>query len=264
MNLSNTQRQWLAWGIIAVVLASIAIGLGVSYPVPPAPSIPVREPAGEIGVQSAYLTPIYVEHGGKKLVVESGGEIELQSGSTCDIQSGTFSNFGGNLDIDGTLAVSGSLTLDGFDVADTSGNTEVDGTLGVTGTTTLNGALVMDGFDVADTSGNAQFDGTVDITGTLQYGANDLHPLGHSSSGLQIVYGTSSITGTATAAHGLTTVTWALCTLGEDPTNGAGDAAYATVAVSGDVVTVKVWQDDFVTAATETGVVVHWLVIGTP
>lgn len=94
-----------------------------------------------------------------------------------------------------------------------------------------------------------------DVVGNLlQYG----------SSGEKAVASTESITGTATVAHGLTTVTWALCVLGEDPTSGAGDAAHVSVAISANVVTAKVWQDDFVTAATETDVAVHCLVIGTP
>jgi hypothetical protein len=88
--------------------------------------------------------------------------------------------------------------------------------------------------------------------------------LGYGSSGEKAVTSTESITGTATVSHGLTTVTWALCTLGEDPTSGAGDAAHVTVAVSGNVVTAKVWQDDFVTAATEAEVHVHCFVVGTP
>ena len=103
-----------------------------------------------------------------------------------------------------------------------------------------------------------------DVAGTLQYGANDLYPVGYASSGQQMVYGTASITGTATAAHGLTTVTFCMATLGEDPTNGAGDAAHVTVAVSANVCTLKAWQDDFVTAATETDVAVHWVVVGAP
>jgi hypothetical protein len=37
-----------------------------------------------------------------------------------------------------------------------------------------------------------------------------------------------------------------------------------TVTVSANVVTLKVWQDDFITAATETDVDVHWLVVGVP
>ena len=103
-----------------------------------------------------------------------------------------------------------------------------------------------------------------DVAGTLQYGADDLYPVGFASSGQQAVYGTDAITGTATAAHGLTTVTFALCTLGEDPESGAGDGAMCTVSISANVVTLDIWQDDFVTAATETDVVIHWLVVGAP
>jgi len=106
--------------------------------------------------------------------------------------------------------------------------------------------------------------GNADIAGTLQYGANDLYAVGYASSGQQLVYGTDQITGTATAAHGLTTVTFCACTLGEDPTSGAGDGAMCTVAISANVCPLKVWQDDFVTAATETDVDVHWLVVGAP
>jgi hypothetical protein len=94
--------------------------------------------------------------------------------------------------------------------------------------------------------------------------ASGAYPLGYTTSGSQLIYGTSTITGTATAAHGLTTVTFAACTLGEDPTAGAGDGAMCTVTVAANVVTLKVWQDDFVTAATETDVDVHWLVVGVP
>ena len=90
------------------------------------------------------------------------------------------------------------------------------------------------------------------------------YPLEYTSSGKELVWGVGSITGTGTASHGLTTVTFAVCTLGEDPTSGSGDAAMCTASVSGNVVTLKTWQDDFVTAATEGTVVVHWLVVGTP
>lgn len=119
-------------------------------------------------------------------------------------------------------------------------------------------------FSVAGSTGNTAIDGTLDVAGTLQYGANNLYPVGYASSGQQAVYGTSNVTGTLSVPHGLTTVTFCLATMGEDPTAGAGDGAYVTVAVAGNACTVKVWQDDFVTAATETNVAVHWLVIGAP
>jgi len=111
--------------------------------------------------------------------------------------------------------------------------------------------------------GNVSVTDNLDVGGTVNFGAANLYPVGYASSGQQIVYGTSTITGTAVAAHGLTTVTFAQCTLGEDPETGAGDAAFCTVTVAANVVTVKAWQDDF-TAATEADVVVLWLVIGAP
>jgi len=88
--------------------------------------------------------------------------------------------------------------------------------------------------------------------------------LRYGSSGEQLVTGTTLVTGTATASHGLTTVTFCLASMGEDPTAGAGDGAMVTTAVSANTCTLKVWQDDFVSAATETNVDVHWLVVGTP
>jgi hypothetical protein len=113
-------------------------------------------------------------------------------------------------------------------------------------------------------TGNTDLEGTLDVASTINYGADDLYPVGFATSGQQAVYGTDAITGTASAAHGLTTVTFALCTLGEDPESGAGDGAMCTVSVSGNVVTLDIWQDDFVTAATETDVLIHWLVVGAP
>jgi hypothetical protein len=104
----------------------------------------------------------------------------------------------------------------------------------------------------------------LDVNGAINYGTNNLYPVGHASEGQQIVYGTSTITGTAIANHGLTTVTFCAATLGEDPTAGAGDAAHVSVSVSSNVCTLKAWQDDLVTAATETDVDVHWIVVGAP
>ena len=167
-----------------------------------------------------------------------------------------------DLTVTGAAAFNGGIAADTnkFTVADTSGNTVIAGTLGVTGDVAVN----TNKLNITASSGNTAIAGTLDVASTLQYGANNLYPVGFASSGYQAVYGTSTITGTATAAHGLTTVTFALCTLGEDPTSGAGDAAMCTVAVSANVVTLKAWQDDFVSAATEANVDVHWLVIGQP
>lgn len=177
-------------------------------------------------------------------------------------------NLDGAVDMDSTLDVAGNVSDGGgtFTIAD---DVLIDGAadanqLTVQGyTTQTNSLLVLEQSDGTDKVTVANT-GNTDIAGTLQYGANNLYPVGYASSGQQLVYGTDSITGTATAAHGLTTVTFALCTLGEDPTSGAGEAAYCTVSVSGNAVTLKAWQDDFVTEATETDVAIQWIVVGAP
>ena len=86
----------------------------------------------------AYETLIYVEQGGAKMVVASGGELELQSGAIFDSQGMTV--------IAGTLSANGGITVDStaFTVADTSGNVATTGTLGVTGNTTLSGDVTID------------------------------------------------------------------------------------------------------------------------
>jgi len=91
------------------------------------------------------------------------------------------------------------------------------------------------------------------VGNVLQYG----------SSGEKAVAATASFTTTGTVAHGLTTVTWAVCTLAQDADDDAGDTATISVSIAGNTVTVKGWQDD-ATASTDTDVDVNCLVIGTP
>ncbi len=102
----------------------------------------------------------------------------------------------------------------------------------------------------------------LDVEGPIEYGPNDLYPLGHVTSTQQLVYGTEYLTGTADVATGLSTVTWALCTLAGDPSTQAGATAHCTVEVAANTVTVKAWQDDFTAATDNTNI--HWLAIGQP
>lgn len=201
-------------------------------------------------------------------------DIEISAADDFKFTANTFTALSGSTIAANTIAettATSGVTIDSLTVKDggVSGDLPITGSadaiqLVVTGHTTQTSNLVtleqQDGTDVVTVSDA----GAVDIASTLNYGANDLYPVGFASSGQQLVYGTASITGTATAPHGLTTVTFCTATLGEDPTNGAGDAAHVTVAVSSNVCTLKAWQDDFVTAATEADVAVQWLVIGAP
>ena len=107
-----------------------------------------------------------------------------------------------------------------------------------------------------------QSGGTLDIQAAASLNVGSLYPLGYASSGKQIVCGTGTISDTATVTHGLTTPTYAVCSLGEDPGTGAGDVAVCSTAIAGAAVAVKGWQDDFSAAANTASI--DWCVVGTP
>lgn len=119
-------------------------------------------------------------------------------------------------------------------------------------------------FTNLELAGTLDTAGNTDLVGTLNYGADNLYSIGHSASGEQFVFGMQLITGTETVTHGLTTVTYALCTMGEDPTSAGTTAATCSVTVAGNVVTLKTWQDDNVNASDEADVDIYYLIIGTP
>ena len=175
---------------------------------------------------------------------------------------------------DGTLDVNGNkIDLDAD--ADTSITVDTDDQIDIeiAGADdfqfTANTFSALSGSTIAadtldDTSGSGlTVNANVDVTGTVQFGANNLYPVGYASSGQQLVWGAETgVTDTVTAAHGLTTVTWALCSLAEDPDTDAGDPVVCTVEINASVVTVKLWQDDW--SAGATAAKVNWMVVGTP
>jgi hypothetical protein len=118
--------------------------------------------------------------------------------------------------------------------------------LTVVGAVDANGGLTVDtsAFTVADATGN-----TV-ISGTLTVG------------GVRSVWGSSTITGTGTATHGLTTPLYALCSIG----NAVQTTAEATcsIVITGSTVTLNTW--DALTGLTPgtAGALVYWQVAGTP
>lgn len=218
-----------------------------------------------------YDVDVYRTSQGNKLVIASGGELEVQSGGTLDLQSGSTLGsdealaLNSTLDVDGATTLNSTLDVDGNITSGTGAVTVTDNVV-VTGTlsadtiseNTSAAGVTIDGLRLKD----GKVDANLDVTGTLQYGADDLYALGFASSGRQLVYGTETMTNTATAAHGLTTVTWALCTLGEDVDTDDGDPVLCTAAVAGNVVTISSWQDDW--SAASTSHTVHWLVVGVP
>jgi len=119
-------------------------------------------------------------------LTNSSGNLVLKSGSTT---AATFS--GANVDLAGTLDVTGAGTLDStLDVAgattlsstlDVTGASTVGGTLGVTGNTTLTANLVVNG---STTLGNANTDTvtvTADVASNLIPSSDSAYALGDSS-----------------------------------------------------------------------------------
>lgn len=85
------------------------------------------------------------------------------------------------------------------------------------------------------------------------------------AAGYAIARGVAAVTGTGTVAHGLTAVVAVFAVMKDD---ASINAAWATAAVSGTTVTLKVWKPTSVSnptpIASTTATNVHWLVIGTP
>lgn len=163
----------------------------------------------------------------------------------------------GVADGDNDLCVAAVLEVDG--------ELEADGAIDADAGLTVDGALTDIG---GGTYGTADGDNDVGVAGDLEVEgsvvlANGTFPLEYATAGYQLVFGTETMTATQIVATGLTTVTWALCTLGVDVDTDAGDPVVCTVDVSANVVTVKLWQDDWTAAATASQTV-HWMAIGLP
>lgn len=84
----------------------------------------------------------------------------------------------------------------------------------------------------------------------------------NSADNVKLVWGSSVVTGTATLTHGLTTPLYAFCSMGADPVDNEEDRC--TVLISGATVTAKVWKEATSPTAGDSGVIVYWVVAGTP
>lgn len=169
--------------------------------------------------------------------------------------------FLGDVDITGDLDVDGTTNLDAVDV---DGTVAIDGVadaiqLTVTGyTTQTNNLLTLEANGGADVL-TVDNDGNTDAAGTLQFGADNLYPLGYASSGQQIVCGATTLTGTEEITPaGLTSVTYVIATQVTAP---AATAAFLTSADTSETsFTLSSWEADY--DAGSTPVEVHYCAIG--
>jgi hypothetical protein len=238
-----------------------------------------------------------VHASGATSLFESGSALTLESGSTATFTGATVtglipSSIPGNVQITGTLAVSltstlvgnvdmqGTLSDSGDDVviADNTqitgtlavsltsnlvGNVTAGGTLDVTGLSNLNGGVYDSSGDL-NLNDNVQITGTLDVTSTIQFGADNLYPIGYASSGeLAYAGASSSVTQTIvlSSTHGATTaITYAACSV-SDPDDDAGDPFLCKVSITDGDVTFQAVQDDGDDASTA-ATTLYYILIG--
>jgi len=197
-------------------------------------------------------------------------------GATGDVTVAGDMAVAGSMDLTGVCELTGGITLTQAVVADSA---TITGTvsaadltasddLSVTDDATITGtlsALVGISLENEETIGNAvngtiAMTGAVDVSGALQYGANNLYPLGYASDGYQLVLGSSTVTTTTVIVHGLTTPLYGFCTMSGSLTDN--EEQKCSVGISGSDVTIYVWKEDG--TAGDSGVLVFWQVFGTP
>jgi hypothetical protein len=192
------------------------------------------------------------------------GSVKVGNGTPNASLSGEDLYVEGTFDVDGVAYLQGNVSdADGaFTVAD---NTVIDGAadavqITVQGYTTQTNALQIweqsDGTDVGSIS-NA---GALDVASTVNYGSDNLYPLGYASSGYEIECGTTStFTETTTVtASSLTTITVALVT---QITTPASTAAYLTASdPTTSTVDLNSYESDFTVGTT--GITAHYCLVG--
>ena len=176
MNLTEKQKQWLAWLLIVLVTAGASTFLGVNYPLPQPPVF--TEVDDEIiALGTTHFTCLEAEGitATDNLTVTNDGTV----GGDFTV-TGTASWGCADQTIDGTLLVSDTLTAQDLYITDT---VEIIGNASLSGTTHLSGTVLVTGTLSAASSIDANAGMTIDggVTniggGTpgLAAGDNDLY-----------------------------------------------------------------------------------------
>lgn len=246
--------------ILAILALVVALGAGVW-------SVVQGLPGAEVAVPRSYSCAVYTEQGCAKYVVASGGEIEVQSGGVLAVRSGATASFNDSLvGITGTVTVTGNALIDGAaDVVQlrVQGYTTPTTDLMVVEQSDGTNVVAVDaaGVEITGTlsaSGAVTLASTLDVASTINYGTNNLYPLGYDIASTALDVGTYTVTDTqAIALSNVTTPTVCLCSLQGD---AAAGNAFCSCNISGATVTLKGWETD--ASAGTTGVVMQYVVIG--
>ncbi len=107
-------RAWFGVIVIALVITWGMLGAMVWKQ---------NQPQGP-SMLAAGFNPIYFDWASKKLIVESGGEIEVQSGGVVDMQSGSVATFAGTQTFDDSITSGAAIANTGtFTTSLTLGDT---------------------------------------------------------------------------------------------------------------------------------------------
>ena len=166
-------------------------------------------------------TACYSEQGGSSWVAGSGCTWSVASGGALEVDSGA--TFTGDL--------TGDLTGD---------------ILGSSGTTIYD---------------NVTITGTLDVAGaSINYGPDNLYPVGSADSGFQMDWGSDVITGSLAVMHNLITPTVGICSLSGELVDN--EEQKCSVKINGATVTIYVYKE--AGTAGDSGVKVFWMLMGLP
>ena len=210
-------------GVTGAVTTTGALDVGTAV------SAATAEIGGGFSGGSGAITGCSVTAAGD-LYCDGTGYVRGTLGVTGAVTTTSTARFGGAVTADTRLNTGGGYGAGGGGTGcelSAAGDVECDGkayfggTLGVTGAVTTTGAL--------------------DVGGALNYGTNNLYPIGHASTGKQIVAATVSTAGDghATITHGLTGVDSVVVSLCQAP---AAAAAFASAIITSTTVTLNAWD----------------------
>lgn len=164
---------------------------------------------------------------------------------------GNISSSTGAVSVTDNLYVSGTSDLVG-NVSSSTGALTVTDDLRLTGALEVIGAISNPSYYITITD-------HVDIQNTLNYGTDDLYPIGSEDSNFQFSWGTTTVTGTAAlTTQKVDSPTQAWCTIA----SATFTSTTCSTFIAGTTVTASVWLSDG--TASNVGVDLDWLVIGIP
>jgi hypothetical protein len=149
--MDKMSRTWFL--VLSIVVIALAFGVGWLVVRQSQP-----QSAGNLPLGSGF-NPVYFDWASKKLIVESGGELEVQTGGVVDMQTGSVTTFAGTQTFD-ELSMSGTATMNAASV--TTSVTAAD-LLANTGTFTVSVSAVD--FTATDEVLAAGLHATGNITG---------------------------------------------------------------------------------------------------